>query len=88
MTRWQRARWALRLRNVRYAVLGFYRSITFPVRHPLLWLLCRYCRVFYGLYYAGRPDLAVRFGRIWPSRLSMVVGHLREQREPVPVVFP
>lgn len=88
MTRWQKARWKLRTRNFRWAVRGAYGSITFPVRHPIFWLMCRYSSIFFGLYHGGRPDLAMRFGKIWPKYFETVTRILRDKGERLPVLFP
>ncbi len=74
-----RARRERRLRNFRFACFGLYRSVTFPVTKPRMWLMCKYLRVFFALYYSGRPDLALRFGRVWPGQLAAVLSSLNQR---------
>ncbi|MBD4717741.1 hypothetical protein GUG23_18475 [Xanthomonas citri pv. citri] len=74
-----RARCHRRLRNYRYGVLGFYGSVTFPIRKPHWWAMCKFTRIFFFFYKtAGRPDLALSFGRIWPAKLEMCVKVLND----------
>ena len=71
-------------RNARYAVLGFWGTLTFPIRKPRMWLYCRYISVFFFLYYTiDRPDFAYRFGRVWPAWLAQVNDVLSAKREPI-----
>lgn len=73
-----RARCQRRLRNFRFACLGLYGSLTFPVRKPRMWLMCKYFRVFLALYNSGRPDLALKFGRVWPAKLALMLAALNK----------
>jgi hypothetical protein len=59
------------------ALVGFFRSLTLPVRHPMLWLQSRYYWAFFTLYWAGFDDAAFRFARIWPQGLVMVTDYLQ-----------
>lgn len=82
MTRYQKARWKLRYRNARYAINDVYGTVTLPIRKPSFWLMCRYSKVFFFLYYTcERPDLAFRFGRIWPENFANIVLALRASKK-------
>ncbi|PPU99525.1 hypothetical protein XpopCFBP1817_02550 [Xanthomonas populi] len=59
--------------------MGFYRSVTFPILKPHWWAMLKYMRVFFFFWKTiDRPDLAVRFGRIWPAKLEICVNSLNE----------
>ncbi|MGQ4659326.1 hypothetical protein [Lysobacter sp. F6437] len=82
----RRARLERRRRHFRYALLGAISWALFPFRHPVMWLLCRYLNIFFGLYYGGRIDAAFRFARLWPSQVPALVDALRSNGRPVPAV--
>ncbi|WP_157726224.1 hypothetical protein [Xanthomonas citri] len=83
-----RARCRRRLRNYRYGVLGFYRSVTFPILKPHWWAMLKFMRIFFSFYKTvGRPDLALRFGRIWPAKLEMCINSLNESGDRRVVFF-
>ena len=74
-----RARCHRRLRNFRFACLGVYGSLTFPFRKPGWWAMCRFVSTFFFLYKTlDRPDLAIRFGRLWPAKFEMCVNVLND----------
>ncbi|UYK82661.1 hypothetical protein NG829_10390 [Xanthomonas sacchari] len=43
-----------------------------------MWLMCKYFRVFFALYNSGRPDLALKFGRLWPAKLALTLAALNK----------
>jgi hypothetical protein len=83
-----RARCHRRLRNYRYGVLGFYSSVTFPIRKPYCWAMFKFIRIFLFFYKTiDRPDLALRFGGIWPAKLEMCVKVLNDDGDRRVVFF-
>lgn len=71
-----RARRGRRLKEARFEVLGFFRTLTFPLRHPLMWLFCRYVGIFIWLYLRVDQLRAIRFAQVWPSRVHYVAEFL------------
>lgn len=74
-------------RNSYYTLLGWWRWITFPIRSPRFFLFAQYTSAFFTLYYGGHEELALRWGRIWPSSYRMVVGLLQDKQRPLPVLL-
>lgn len=74
-------------RDSYYTLLGWYRSITFPIHSPRFFLMGKYASAFFSLYYGGQEELALRWGRIWPSSYRMVIALLQEKRHRLPVLL-